>query len=190
MTLPPSLAADVFTGMVVMDTKGQEWDIEAIVSNVAPISFKLATGIRAPFNNATIRGPSPSVIETHESVKMKEAWSLGVHVNTEPGHLLFLHAIVSFILLWGKESLFEARGFELSDFSSTDFSKNQAFDEENVWSRFINLNGITQSVWPKRRLQKIAGLKVGLRITDGEHVPDEFGEVSDLAWIGELDSIG
>ncbi len=190
MTLPANLSPDVFAGMVVMDAKGQEWEIEEIISNVAPVSFTLATGILAPFEGATIRAPAPSVIETHESIKMKESWSLGVHVNTEPGHLLFLHAIVSFILLWGRESLLEARGFELSDFSSTDFAKNQAFEEENVWTRYINFNGITQSVWPKRRLQKIAGVKVSLKVTGGENVPVEFGDVEDLAWIGELDSIG
>lgn len=189
MTLPAGISADVFQGMVVMDAKGQEWPILEVVSNVAPISFRLATGILAPFDNATVRGKAPSVIETHESIKMKESWSLGVHVNTEPGHLLFLHAIVSFILLWGRESLFEERGFELSDFSSTDFAKNQAYDEENVWTRFINFSGMTQSVWPKRRLQKIAGLKVSLKVEGGEHVPDEFGDVKDLAWIGELDSL-
>ncbi len=190
MTLPPHLFVDVFTGMVVMDAKGQEWRIGEILSNVAPVSFQLATGILAPFERCTIRGAAPNVIETHESVKMKEAWSLGCHVNTEPGHLLFLHAIITFILLWGKETLFEGRGFELSDFSSTDFARNQAYDEEQVWTRFINLNGITQSVWPKRRLQKIVGVKTVLKITGGEHVPDDFGDVDDLAWIGDQDSLG
>lgn len=189
MTLPATLSADVFPGMVVMDAKGQTWEITEIVSNVAPISFKIGTKVTASFANATIRGAAPSVIESQESIKFKESWALGVHVNTEPGHLLFLHSIITFILLWGRETLLEARGFELSDFSSTDFSKNQAFEEENVWSRFININGVTQSIWPKRRLQKLAGIKIGLQITDGAHIPSDQGDIHDLAWIGDQDSL-
>ncbi len=190
MTLPPSLTPDVFKGMVVMDSKGQEWEIEEVLNNLTPVSLKLATGILTTFTGASIRAPAPNVVEFQESIKMKESWSIGIHVNTTPGHLLFLHAVVSFILLWGRQSLFEARGFELSDFSSTDFSKNQAFDEENVWSRFISLTGMTQSVWPKRRVSKIAGLRIGVKIIDGENVPNEFGNVNDLSWVGEDDSLG
>jgi len=189
MTLPSSLSTDVFPGMVVMDAKGQSWPILSVESNVSPISFTLDTGILAPFETATIRAPASNVIESHESIKMKEAWSLGIHVNTEPGHLLFLHAVVSFVLLWGRETLLEARGFELTDFSSTDFNKNQAFDEENVWSRFINLNGITMSVWPKRRMSKILGVASQFKIIDGANVPTDFGDVNDLSWVGDQDAL-
>jgi hypothetical protein len=69
--------------MIVMDAKGQSWPILSIESNVAPMSFYLATGIVASFHGATIRGSASSIIETHESIKTKENWSLGIHSMDE-----------------------------------------------------------------------------------------------------------
>ncbi len=188
MTLPESLEVDVFPGMAVLDSKGTAYTINSISSNVSPISFFLDEDINTSFQGATIRGSTPSVLEEQGSVKFKESWSIGVHVHSEAGQLQFLHSIITFILLWGKESLFEARGFELSDFSSTDFARNQAFDDgELAWTRFVNLNGITQQVFPKRRTQRIVGVNSQLQIIGGENVPSSEGDISNLTWVGDED---
>jgi hypothetical protein len=186
VTLPTSLAVEIYPGMVIMDTQGQSHEILTVST---PRTFTIETGKAIDFSRATIRSGSPSTLQTLESATFNEQYLIGCHAAGEPQQLIFLHSIVVFALLWGREALLEARGFDNTHFSSSDFTKNQPFDVENVWSRYITLSGVVRNTWPKRRFQKITGVNTYVRPIGSKHLPSEAGATRDNNWIGDLDNI-
>lgn len=155
----PSTTSSVFPGMVVVDRKGRE---HTILETPTGSTVKLASGTVADFTNATVKPRSPAYVVTLESAGFKESYSLGLHVNKNDVHLSYLHSIVTFVLLRNRQALLEARGFERSSISSSDMSKNEAFDNELIFSRYITVSGSVRQYWPKERLRKIDGLNMGL----------------------------
>jgi hypothetical protein len=165
MKLPPEIS-EVFTivpGMAIADTGGKRHEIVEVVDDA---TLKLAPGTVANFNTAALRYRLPAYQMAIESVSMKESFLLGVHVQGPPFYLTVLHNIIVFALLRYKQSLLEARGFERSVFNSTDFSRNQTFNEEGVYTRFVTLTGYVRQSWPKAVTQTIQTLKPSFTVKD------------------------
>lgn len=158
MTLPSSTSS-VFTGMVVQDRKGTDYPILSVPTGS---TLTLKAGTVADFTDCTIKPASPAYVVTLESAGFKEAYSIGLHVAQKDVYLSYLHSIMTFILLRGRQSLLEARGFERSSISSSDLSKNDGFDNELVFSRYITVSGYVRQYWPKERVRKIDGFTLGL----------------------------
>ena len=156
MTIPDVITAELFLspGMVIMDSVGVSHEIVDVTDRGTIV---LAEGTVADFGHATIRGASPSRVVTIESVKMKESYQIGCHVHGESWQLMALHSIVCFILLRYRESLLEARGFERTSISSSDFRRDDFLDVENVFSRHVTISGYVQQMWPKLISEKITG---------------------------------
>lgn len=187
LVLPASVTIPVFPGMVIVDAAGGIHEILEVRSgNVVTI----AAGPVANYNGATLRSGSPSTIQTLESAKFRETFQIGCTVEGESGQLIFLHSLIVFILLWGREDLLEGRGFEKSTFSSADFAKDQYFATENHDVRYISISGTVQHCWPKRRFQKIAGIVPRLTPIGSGHLPPDMQPVSEQLWIGDQDSVG
>lgn len=187
LVLPASVTIPVFPGMVIVDAAGTPHEILTVTTgNVVTIE----DGPKANFNGAVLRGGSPAVIQTLESAKFRETFQIGCHVDGEPLQLIYLHSLVVFILLWGRESLLEGRGFEKSTFSSTDFVREQYYSIETEFNRFISITGTVQHCWPKRRHQKLTGIKIFPKPIGSGNLPSEAGDLDEQMWIGDQDSIG
>ena len=184
LTLPVEITQDIFPGMVIMDAQGQPHEI---LTSTAERVCTIAVGPRVDFRGATLRGGSPSQLQTLESAVFNETYLIGCHVQGEAQLLTILHSLVVFILLWGRESLLEGRGFECSSFSSTDFAKNQSYEAESVWSRYVSLSGKVRHAWPKRRSQKVAGVKMGLYPSDSGNLPSDMAPADEQSWMGSQD---
>lgn len=148
MLLPPTLMGDqlIAPGMLVVTREGRQFPI---VANLGDDEISLAPNTAADFTRAIIKGTTDRYVTTVESVNYKETYQIGIHVQGEPAYLLFLHAILKFCLLKYKQDLLEARGFERSTLASTDFRRNMEFDNETVFSRYINITGYVRQYWPK-----------------------------------------
>lgn len=85
-----------------------------------------------------------------ERIWSKEVYNIGCHAHGDPSLTLFLYAIVKYALLRYREGLLEYQNFELSSLQVTDFIKNDAFNMENVYSRFIILQGQVEETWLKQ----------------------------------------
>jgi hypothetical protein len=152
--------------------------------------FYIEPGLVLDLSDSVIKSNSAKVLLPMESMMYKETYIIGCHVNTEPAHLIYLYSIMAFILLWGKEDLLEARGFAKSSFTATDFSKNDPFQVENMWARYITLSGTVQHIWPKQFVGRIDGIEISaLKVIGGENVPTP-PTPEELMWIGDKDSIG
>lgn len=187
VTLPDDPGIIIVPGQKIVLNNATAYEILSVDSNTV---FYIEEGLVLDLSNSVIKSSSAKVMLPMESMFYKEVYILGCHTNTEPAHLLYLYSIIAFILLWGKQDLLEARGFAKSFFTSTDFSKNEPFQVENMWARYITLSGSVQHIWPKQFVGKIDGIEVSaLKVIGGENVPPP--EIpAELMWVGDKDSIG
>jgi hypothetical protein len=100
-----------------------------------------------------------------EQAWFKENYSIGCHVHGDPAPLLWLHSILLYGMLRYRESLFEARGLQISSISSTDLvDRTNSFDNpsgEQVFSRWITLSGVVKNTWIKSPKRIIESLVLG-----------------------------
>jgi hypothetical protein len=179
-------------GMVLVDSSGKHHEILGVSDRY---TIQIAPTV-ANFTSSLIKSSKPRLITSIESVSMRESYRIGCHAHGEPFFLTWLHAIVVFILLKYKEALLEARGFERSTISSAPFSKNEAFGQENVWTRFITINGYVRQYWPKASGERIlsVGADGGIKYSrTGElaevFVPQDGFEDGEAPWMSQ-DGVG
>lgn len=99
-----------------------------------------------------------------EKIESKYNYNIGCHVHGDPSTLIFLFDLIKYGLLRYRESLLEANDFQLSSLKYTDLIKNNAFGEENVYSRWVMLEGQVEESWlkgPKRVIE-------GIDLIDGD----------------------
>ncbi len=172
-------------GMQVIDKAGTAHEIQDIID---PYTVQLVPG-PADFSSTIIKGKPPAQIANLESVKMKETYAIGAHVQGEQTHLTYLHTLLVFCLYRYKARYLEARGFERSVVSSSDFRRNDAFENELTFSRHLNLMGFVTQVWPGEVNQKVTSFEVHpIRVIGSGHLPGDT-DPNDSAWIGDLDML-
>ncbi len=159
MVLPHGLMGNqiIAPGMLIVTRDGREYPIK---ENLGDDEISLTPKTVGDFTNAVIKGAHKRFVTTVESVQFKETYQIGIHVQNEPAYLLYLHSIVMFSLMKFKQDLLESRGFERSVLSSTDFRRNQEFDMEEVFSRFVNITGYVRQSWPKATKEMVATVDV------------------------------
>ena len=84
-----------------------------------------------------------------EITRSQESYNIGCHVEGDPSTLMFLYSIVKYAMFRYREGLFEFQNFQLSNITSTDLIRNDAFGIENVYSRWITLKGQIEETWVK-----------------------------------------
>lgn len=170
-------------GMLLIDSAGGEHPIIEVLSNT---SFTIAPST-ADFRSCVIKGQRPSRVTAVESVKARETYSIGCHVQGEQVNLTYLHSVLVFILYRYKQRLFEARGFERMTVTSSNFMRSDQITEvEGTYSRFINVSGYVTQVWPKDTYEKIQTVSVQPLIIAGAGTQTH---PEDALWVGEEDAL-
>lgn len=189
VTLPIIITVGIFPGMNIIDAQGLAHEILSADDDHV---FYIAPGTPQDFRGATIRAGSPAMLQTLESAAFTETYQLGCHVEGEPLQLIFLHSLLVFVLKRGNQVYLEGRGFEKSTISSTDFAKNEYYNVENAWSRYVSITGTVRSTWPKFRYQKITGVNSYIAITGAGNLPPDSQPPKSETWIGDkdIDSLG
>ena len=186
LLLPASVQIQLFPGLVVVDGTGKVWPIQDVLDSQ---TVQLQTGIVTNFVGSTIRSALPAIVQTIESMMTRDTYLIGCHVTGEPAHLVYLHSTIMFILLRGRQFFLEARGLERTELTSTDFAKNQEFEQENLFSRFISMSGFVRHSWPKFRYQKITGVSVQVIMDGMLNLPPDAQPSQDQLWIGTNDAL-
>lgn len=198
VVLPVEPEFGVFPGMFLVDRNGKPHEILEIIDAV---SFRISPMTVADLSKSNIKSRRPAWNINVESSSFKEVLRVGVHVQNEPVHLIWLHSILVFALQRYKEVLMEARGFERSTFGSTQLAQDQRFETENIFSRFLTISGFVRQFWPKAVSRTIDGVEMdGLDgdeyyklVVSGQNADvsvRDAGEDPDTApWIGNLDTI-
>lgn len=84
-----------------------------------------------------------------ERIINQEQYNIGCHAHGDPMNTIFLFNLVKYAMLRYREGLFEYNNFQLSSIKCTDMIKNDAFQSENIYSRYIILTGQTEESWIK-----------------------------------------
>jgi hypothetical protein len=100
------------------------------------------------FNQATIVPASVLFTNNMGGVFMKETYSIGLHVAGEPTNLYRLQSLIIFILMRYKNIYFENRGLRRATVTMGRFEKDETFEGQIVYSRYINFQCFTKYQWP------------------------------------------
>lgn len=188
ITPPESIrtSLQVAPEMFVIDNVGREHVIQKVDTDS---SFYIAAGTIVDLRNCVIKGVRPQTAVHLESAVFRETYHIGIHVGQEPVYLTWLHSIVSFALLRYREALLEARGLERTAIVSSDFSKNDTFEGELVFSRYITLTGFVRNYWPKAVVGTLNTVQGPLAVNPAHNLPNTKDDVKkeDALWVGELD---
>lgn len=173
LTVPTTIGDSlvIVPGMILVDTAGASHEILTVVDDY---SLTIAPVTGQNFGSCVIKGTKPSGVVAFESVKMKETYSIGCHVQGEQTHLTYLHTILAFCLYRYKAAYLEARGFERTVISSTDFRRNEQFENELTWSRHIQITGFVQQVWPAAFSQKVTSVTPAPKFSIGSQAPNDW----------------
>ena len=147
--VPPNLEGFQYVGagMVAIDPETGEGHI--INARVDDAKFQIAAGTELNVNELAIVPQYQFYRARRERITNQEQYNIGCHAHGDPSTLLFLFYLVKYALLRYREGLFEYNNFQLSNLQCTDMIKNDAFQSDNVFSRFIILSGQTEEDWIK-----------------------------------------
>lgn len=188
----PTLPEDIYPapGMYLVDKVGRYHEVLEVLDST---TLKIQPGTVADFRETILKSGRAGFVANIESSSFREAYRVGVHVGGDPAPLVWLHSIVTFILMRYKEALLEARGFERSTHSSSDFQRDSQFETEMVFSRYIELTGYVRQYWPKAIASpidavvmdpiRVSGENASVKVADAGVDPDE------ALWVGDLDTI-
>lgn len=176
-------------GMLLVDTEtGNAWPIKSKKSdNIIEIAQDSDFGDAQKFAIAPkYRGYKAR----RERIISQENYSIGCHIHGDPSNLLFLFSFVKYSLLRYREGLLEHNNFQLSNLNCSEMVKNNSFQAENVFSRFITLSGQAEESWIKTPYRAIEAIDfyendnqtTGIKIISEDINPNSEETLNDL-WI-------
>lgn len=187
LTLPANITAQlvVSTAMKVVDGAGIG---HAIIEVIDSDTVQLAPGTLGEFRGCTLHSTLSPLVSSLESIVYRESFSIVAHAIAEPEHLIWLHSLLTFVLLRYKEALLEARGFERTSFSSRAMEGYQPEGGPFWFTRQVNLTGYVRHIWPKAIGGRLLSIDVFGRPDGGTPMrPIEEIEVDPL--FGDLDGL-
>ena len=128
-----------------------------------------------------------------ERIISQEMYNIGCHAHGDPSTLLFLFALTKYAMLRYREGLFEFNNFQLGTLQCTDMIKNDAFGQDNVYSRFIMLGGQVEESWLKTPFRVWEGVEfiengeafdsnIGIKICSNEDTDPNSEEAANDLW--------
>lgn len=111
--------------------------------------FSIASGSNLNVSKLAIVPKYQAYRARRERIISQETYNIGCHAHGDPSTLIFLFAVAKYALLRYREGLFEFNNFQLGTIQCTDMVKNDAFGQDNVYSRFITLSGQVEEDWLK-----------------------------------------
>jgi len=172
-------------GMVALDPEtGNGY---YVIEKLAPNSFR----IQADAEIAQTVAIAPRYLmyrARRERATLQQTYNIGCHVSGDPATLIFLHSITKYLLFRYREGLLENNGFDLSRLRETDLIRNEAFNIENVYSRWLILSGQVEESWIKSPMRFIEAIDtndpetgdVGIKILSQDAPEDLSGD--DQLW--------
>ena len=178
----------VSPGMMAVDPDtGNAYEI---LEKIAPNKIRIQSDAKLPNKIGII--PNYQLYRARrERAISQETYNIGCHAQGDPATLIFLHSVVKYALYRYREGLLEANNFQLSRLRSTDLIRNEGFQIENVYSRWIVLSGQVEESWVKSPMRVIEGvvlnndneesLTKGLKVLSSD--APEGVEEDDALWV-------
>ena len=177
-------------GMVAIDPQS---GVGYIIRSATENSFTIAVGSELDVNELAIVPQYPFYRARRERITSQLQVNIGCHAHGDPSTLLFLFYVVKYALLRYREGLLEYNNFQLSNLHCTDMIKNDAFQSDNVFSRFIVLSGQVEEDWLKSPFRVIEATdfidkgegmdSTGIKICSNENTVEGSEEEENDLWV-------
>lgn len=190
LRVPDAVAKQLIltSGQVLVTKRQNRYPILDVIDST---TFVVAPNINEELNDSVIRGGVPPKLVMLDSARFSETYAIGVHVQSEPVHLVHLHSILVFVLLRNRRRLLEGRGLECTSLDSGDFSLGRMFEgveAQPIFSRFIQLSGEVLQWWPESEDDRIATTVAQPRIAGGGKLIGDPAKQVDASIVGDEDS--
>lgn len=155
-------------GMVFRDSNGVEFTIRSGNSNLAGNKYiNIGSGGEPEL---TLPGDIISSIGiqrvSRRMIRLEETISLGVHASNDVHIVKYLYYILTYILKSRMDALIN-RGIHLDYGIGGIFDRVDEYQGENVFSRFIEVNCITEFDWDQEQVALIDCFDLTVRAPDG-----------------------
>lgn len=134
-------------GFIYKDGSNNDHVISSGISNVTNDKFFFITSNATPNigSAGTIRSPLTTKVIEEKGVSNNVQILLGIH-SKEPLLTIYLFSLVQFFLLSRKEDLVN-RNFINSTLSGSDFTRNNEYQGDRVFTRFLTISGQVRNSW-------------------------------------------
>lgn len=145
-SLDPNLAKLIIPSFHIFDKNQREYGI-GIGPGMNPTATQVGSDLLkdADLSQVTVVSPYPNVQIREGVMYYDDTVTVACHGHADRNEGLWLWAIVHWGLLKYRPLLTATFGLDLAMPSAADFSKDDSFLGENVWTRYVNLT--TKSVW-------------------------------------------
>ena len=171
VTLPDGYDTElIFKNQALYSVKSQtEYIITSINSNTTN-SFYIATNVRDDFANSFISPAYKTLKVRREIAQFQETYEFKLLVQGEPGLIIWLHTIVSYLLLKFRKNLLEKKNIYLTTISAGPIVQERPddFGGEIIYSRTISMEGMTEVTWVSDVLEKFEGVIFTVKINGNE----------------------
>jgi hypothetical protein len=145
--LPPDQADIILPGLNVRDKNMREYGI-GMGSDLNPTAFQISAKdplVQADLSEIEVISPFSDTLFREGVMYYDDTVVVACHGHADRSEGVWLWAIVQWGLLKFRPLLTSTFGLDLAMPSASDFSKDDSFLGENVWTRYVNLS--TKSVW-------------------------------------------
>jgi hypothetical protein len=142
----PAEIADTYqidASYTVVDDTGMPHRISDVLADDVIV---LADRVVAGFTAAKLRLLAAAETVPVESKVTRETYRVGCHA-AKPNELIWLHALVKYILHRFKADLLEGRGFERTTTASGPASVDTRFNGQIFWTQYITVTGFARDSW-------------------------------------------
>jgi hypothetical protein len=160
---------NVVKNNLFVDASGDTFPILAIVDELGDKRLLIEKGSNPDISDVC-SVKSQITWKQHEVRGNIEDEKLLIGIHTEERLLtIYLFTLVKYFILSRKKDLIK-RGFHLSSYNVSDFNRNQNFQADHVYSRYITLSGIVENEWESDVIDAIEAADITINVDQ-----DEFG---------------
>lgn len=168
VTLPDGFDTElIFKGQALYSPNSKNEYVISSINKTTTNSFYINTGVRDDFTGGYITPAYQTLKVRREIAMFNEQYNFKIMVQGDAGHLIWLHTIVSYLLLKFRKTLLEKKNIGLTTISSGPMIQEQQeqYGGEIVYSREISMEGICEVTWVSDILQKFEGVIFSLEPT-------------------------
>lgn len=165
----------VYINLLFIDSTGVRYPVlGGIIADVGHKQILIASGQNPSLSaGATIQSSLNYVQNQVKGNVEKVQLMIGIHTK-DPLMTKYLYTLVKYFILSRKVSLIN-RDFQLATYSGSDFTRDQQYGGDAVFTRFLTINGMVQNDWNAQGVVIYDDVNVILVTTKDEFTSEELG---------------
>ena len=167
LTLPDALTFEerelVMPGLTLRDAGGREYPISSDCDGNILILQGASPLTAIDISKLEVISPVIEARFSRGAMIYDESVSIVIHGHSSRNEGLWLYYIVMWTLLKFRPLLIGTFGMDLGVPSASDFSKDESYQGEQIWRRYINMSCTSVWTWEQARQQDLIGLLLGIK---------------------------